>query len=289
MEETYKLNLIKKIWQKNTANNYLQYYNRNIRKSIGWKKLSKITYTDLDDIQKTLAHRKGTTLNTIKSLLNPIFKEAIRRGDILHNPVELIKRVKVDKRERITTRTLETSLSMIKKLYNSVDKYTSNLVPTKELNAYLYLLLLTAHRFGELIKLTTNNIYLDKDLIISPSDITKTKEEYHFPIPTECKEYFKTIQSGLIFPNLKYSSVADYFRKLVSLSEIEFFKDKTLTPHDTRSLLLNVMIRDCKIDSRLADFCLDHSATGVIAHYLDFHYEDKKIAYNQYWDKIRDM
>ena len=35
------------------------------------------------------------------------------------------------------------------------------------------------------------------------------------------------------------------------------------------------MMRDCKIDSRLADFCLEHYQGKVISHYLDFTYEDK--------------
>jgi len=146
---------------------------------------------------------------------------------------------------------------------------------------------MSAHRYGELLKLTIDDLYLDKDLIISPSYITKTNEEYYFPIPYECKDYLKSIKSGLLFPNLRYTAVADYFKKLVRLSEIEFFKDKSLTPHDTRTLLLNTMIRDCKIDSRLADYCLEHSPNGVIAHYLDFHYEDKKIAFEKYWEFLR--
>jgi len=83
------------------------------------------------------------------------------------------------------------------------------------------------------------------------------------------------------------SSVADYFKKLVAISEIDLFKNKNLTPHDTRSLMLNVMIKHCQIDSRLADYCLEHSAEGVIAHYLDFNYEDKKNAFKKYWDLVR--
>jgi len=288
-DEAYRINIIKKIWREDTtAKNYLKYYNKNMRKQIGWKKLSKITYTDLDNILKTLAHTKGTMHNQLKKILNPIFKEAIRRGEVDKNPAELLKRVTEKKKEKITKRTLEDSLTMAIKLYKAIGIYKPKTTLKNELNAYLYLLVMSAHRYGELLKLKRDDVYLDKDLIISPSHITKTNEEYYYPIPNECKEYFISIKEGLLFPNLRYSAVADYFKKLVRLSNIEFLKDKNLTPHDTRSLLLNIMIRDCKVDSRLADFCLEHSPNGVIAHYLDFHYDDKKLAFKKYWNLIRE-
>jgi transcriptional regulator len=79
------------------------------------KKLSKITYTDLEDILKSLSHTKGTSKNTLKKILNPIFKEALRRGEVNHNPADLLIRVKEDKKEKITKRTLEDSLVIVKK------------------------------------------------------------------------------------------------------------------------------------------------------------------------------
>lgn len=287
-EEMYKHNIIKKVWKEDTtALKYKQYYNKYIKKDLGWRKLSKISYSDLDNILKQLSHTKGTQHNMLKKILNPIFKEALKRNEVNSNPAELLKRVKEDKREKITQRTLEDSLTIVRKLYNAIALYKPKQTLTNELNAYLYLLLMTAHRYGELLKLTVNDIYLDKDLIVSPANITKTKEDYFFPIPNECKSYFQTVKSGLLFPNLRYTSVADYFKKLVALTDIELFNGKSITPHDTRSLLLSVMMRNCKIDSRLADYCLEHSTNGVIAHYLDFHYEDKKEAFKQYWELLR--
>ncbi|MCK5111212.1 MAG: hypothetical protein KAQ94_06795 [Arcobacteraceae bacterium] len=47
------------------------------------------------------------------------------------------------------------------------------------------------------------------------------------------------------------------------------------------------MIRECKIDSMLADYCLEHKQSGVIEHYLDFNYEDKKSAFDKYWELVR--
>jgi len=50
--------------------------------------------------------------------------------------------------------------------------------------------------------------------------------------------------------------------------------------------MLYVMMRDCKIDSRLVDFCLEHYQGKVISHYLDFSYKDKKEAFINYWGII---
>jgi len=275
--ERYDLMIKGKKWRKDTtARAYLQFYKKYMKKPLGWKKLSKITYTDLDDILKSIAHTSGTQHNQLKKILNPIYKEALKRGEVNSNPAALIERYKESKKEKISKRTTEDNLVLAKKLYKAIGLYKPKQSLKNELNAYLYLLLLTAHRYGELLKLTREDIYLDKSLIISPANITKTNEDYHYPIPEECVEYFKSVKEGKLFPNLRYSSVADYFKKLVALSGIEFFNGKSLTPHDTRSLMLHVMMRNCKIDSRLADFCLEHYQGEVISHYLDFTYEDNR-------------
>jgi len=77
------------------------------------------------------------------------------------------------------------------------------------------------------------------------------------------------------------------FKKFVKQADIKFYKGKNISLHDTRRFLLTIMIRDCGIDSVLADTCLNHQQKGIIRHYLAFTYEDKKKAYNMYWDLIR--
>lgn len=39
--------------------------------------------------------------------------------------------------------------------------------------------------------------------------------------------------------------------------------------------MLNIMIKECNIDSRLADYCLEYKERDVIKHYLSFNYFDK--------------
>jgi len=78
------------------------------------------------------------------------------------------------------------------------------------------------------------------------------------------------------------------FQRIVKNANIQLLKEKKLTIHDTRSLMLNIMIEN-GIDSRLADSCLDHKQSGVIEHYLDYSYEEKVKAYKKYWKKVRSL
>ncbi len=146
---------------------------------------------------------------------------------------------------------------------------------------------MTAHRHGELRLLRIEDCYLDKKMIIAPKTITKTKEDYRYPIPDEVIPYLETIKEGLIFPTLKKGSVYAIFQRLVQLADVKTFNNKRISAHDMRRLLLSIMIRDLKIDSVLADSCLNHKQRGVINHYLSFQYKDIEEAYHKYWNYLR--
>jgi integrase len=283
-----KNNVKNEIWREDTtAYNYRIYYENHIKNTIGHKKLNKITYSDLDNIIQNLLTNTGPSKNILKKILNPIMNDALKRGEINSNPALLLPHYKISKKEKLTYRTDEDSLTIARKLYSGISNYKPIAKLSPELNILMYLFILTSHRYSELLKLTKDDVYIVKKLIISPSSITKTKEDYHFPIPDECIEYIESIESGLLFPNLKYNAFRDYFKKLTKISNINTFKDKTISAHDTRRLMLNIMIRHCKIDSMLADTCLDHKQSGVVEHYLDFTYQDKKEAFQKYWDIVR--
>lgn len=157
----------------------------------------------------------------------------------------------------------------------------------EEFKNYLMMIVMTAHRHGELRLLKIEDCYIDRKIVIAPKSITKTKEDYRYPLPDELIPYLKTIKTGLIFPTVKKGSVYMMFQRLVELAGIETFHNKRISPHDMRRLLLSIMIRDLKIDSVLADTCLNHKQRGTIKHYLSFEYKDIEEAYNQYWELIR--
>lgn len=276
-------------WRKTTVIQYSNFYEGYIKKSIGHKKLDKITYEDLEKILENLNHTKGSYRNRIYRILTPFFDKAIKRGEINNNPCESLKYEKVDKKEKLEKRVIEDKLTIARILYKAFVNHKARYTRQRgEVNIYFLLLLLSGHRQNEIIQLTRDDCYLDEGKIISPASITKTKTDYDFPIPKECKEWIKNKNSGeLLFPNMNLKSIYFQFQNILDKTEIQLYKDKKFSPHDMRSLLLNIMIQNCKVDSRLADTCLEHKQEKVIEHYLNFSYKDKKKAFKKYWKKIR--
>jgi len=288
-EERKKISLNNGTWKPRTVENYDYFYNRYIKNTIGYKKLSKITYEDLRKIYDVeMAHVENSTKNQFKRIVRPIFVEEVKKGNIHTNVIDIIETYNMPVRETLELRTDENNLDIVKKLYKAVPQYEALAYHQKEeFRNYLMMIVMTAHRHGELRELTIEDCYLDKRMIIAPKTITKTKEDYRYPIPEELIPYLETIKSGLIFPTIKKGSVDMMFQRLVKLAGIETFKGKRISPHDMRRLMLSVMIRDLRIDSVLADTCLNHKQRGVINHYLSFTYDDIKSSYEKYWKIIR--
>jgi len=277
-------------WTNNTPRNYQYFYEAHIKDVIGHKKLDKITYEDLQKVLDKLSDRQGGTKNTFKRLMRPLFEEAIKNDIIKDNVINKLETQKEGSNKNIELRTSEEALSIVKNIYNAIPQYkVLSKTQDPEIKMFLYMVLLTAHRKGEIMKLTKEDVVMEEKKIISPASITKTKEDYHFPIPKECLEYIDNIESGLLFPTLKRGSTHAIFQRLLKLTDIKFYKGKSLAIHDTRRLMLTIMITDCKIDGMLADACLSHKQRGVIKHYLSFSYKDIKKSYKKYWKKIKKL
>ena len=283
--ERYKNHLSEGIWKEaTTAKVYLNYYKKYIEKEIGEKKLVKISSKDIEKIMTKLSHTQITMYNQLKKILNPIFNEAIKRGEIKINPMPKIEKQEHKIKKELQERIEETPLVVMQKLYKAVEIYKPKKKLQNELNNYLYLLLLSGHRYGELLQLSKEDIDMSEQKIISPPSITKTKEIYNFPLPLEILEYLTSIDTGKIFKNLKYSSVADYFKKLVTLANIYTTDKKTITSHDIRAMMFQIMVQECHIESRLAEECLDQKQDTK----LHFSYDEKRDAFEKYWKVLRD-
>lgn len=276
-------------WRPTTATQYFNFYEGYIKKSIGHYKLNKIKYEHLENILDSLNHTSGSYKNRLFRVLNPFFEQSIKRGEIHFNPCKLLKYEKVNKKEKIEKRVVEDNITIARILYKTFTNYRARYTHQRgEINVFFLMLLLTGHRQNEILLLTKNDCYLEEGKIISPASITKSKVDYMFPIPKECKEWINNKKDGeLLFPNMKLKSIYFQFQNILKTTEIQLYNDKKFSPHDMRSLLLNIMIKDCKIDSRLADTCLEHKQPEVIDHYLNFSFKDKKKAFKKYWKKIR--
>lgn len=288
-DERKTICLQNKTWKPRTVESYDYFYNRYIRNTIGHKKPSKITYDDLRKLYDVeMSHVENSTKNQFKRIVRPIFTEEIKKGNIHTNIIDTIETYKMPVREHLELRTDARNIDILRKLYKAIPQYEALAKYQKdEFRSFLTLVVMTAHRHGELRELRIEDCYISKKMIIAPKTITKTKEDYRFPLPEEIIPYLETIKSGLIFPTLKKGSVDMMFQRLLKLAGVETFYGKRISAHDMRRLLLTVMIRDLKIDSVLADSCLNHKQRGVINHYLSFTYEDVKDSYIKYWDYIR--
>lgn len=276
-------------WSELTIKHYNYFYYKHIDKVIGKKKLHRITLSNLEQIHLNMADKEGGTKNRLQKLLYPIFDDGIKKGLVNKNIALDLKKHKIGKLKKIKDRTASSHLTIAQSLYKAIPQYKVHCKAQEvEIKTYLYMLILTAHRKGELLKLKKEDVVFKEKKIISPPEITKTKEEYHFPIPDECLEYIENIDSGLLFPTLKHASIYGIFQRLFNIAKdigkIDFYKNKTISPHDMRRIMLHIMIMNCSVDSMLADSCLSHKQEGSTKNYLDFSDENIREAYQKYWD-----
>ena len=284
-------------WQESTAKNQILFYEYYLKEKLGNFKLDKITYSHLIDIRNNMNCKNGRR-NMLKLQLSPIFEDAIKRNEIYKNPAKSLDTLPTERKEKVSLRTFDNSLEIFNKLYKAVLDFKTYKNKDGKYNEFFKFLMLTGHRYGEVIQLRKEDCFIERNMIISPNNITKTKEQYEFPIPPLCLDYIKSIESGLLFPNITYSTIRVMFSKiLIGSAEHPVWKyklnqgsgvnlknGKHLTPHDLRSIIMNIMIRDCKIDVMLADYCLEHKARGVLSHYLDYEYQDKVMAFQKFWE-----
>lgn len=293
-DERYERKVRNNEWNEITARGYKYFYNAHIRELIGWKKISKIDYNDLEKVGDKLAYRQGGSKNQFKRMMNSLFDDCVKKGLIAKNIILDVKTHQEGKTKNIEQISNEDFLSIVRKMYEGIPYFTIQnnwgIKTEEEITEYrifLYMVLLTAHRYGEILKLKKENVIFSENKIISPKTITKTKEDYHFPIPMECRAYIESIESGLLFPTINKSAIWHVYQRYIRDCGINVYEGKKLSIHDTRRLMLSVMIMDCEIDSRLADSCLNHKQKGVIKHYLHFQYKDIVGAYEKYWKKIK--
>lgn len=278
-------------WNDLTIQNYNYFYYKHIDKAIGKRKLHRIKLTDLEQIHKNMSKQQGGTKNRLQKLLYPIFEDGIKQGLVNKNVSIDLKKHKIGKLKKIKERTASSHLTIARALYKAIPLYQVHCKAQElEIKTYLYMVVLTAHRIGEILQLTKEDVVMDEKKIISPAKITKTSEDYHFPIPDECLAYIENIESGLLFPTLKRGSIYNIFQRLVKiaveLNDIKLYDGKTVSPHDMRRIMLHIMVINCKVDSMLADSCLSHKQKGSSKNYVDFTDEDVGAAYEKYWDKL---
>ena len=287
--EKLELNLKNHKWADSTVKTNKYFFDKHISPIIGKKKIEKIRYEEVMKIINSFKKEQSSSINTVIGILRPIFEEELKKGHILKNIMLDVKKAPVSiQRAELTKRTEVKTANIARKLYSAIPLYSQAKKSSIEQHQmFLYMLLLTAHRYGELNNLEKKHCNLETRKIIAPAKITKTNEDYHFPIPDECYEFIKNAPDGKLFNVPRGGTASRIFHRLLVKAEIETINNHSISMHDTRRLMLSIMIKDLKIDSRMADYCLEHKPQGTIKHYLNLDYDTKVECYNKYWDFLR--
>ncbi len=279
-------------WAYNTVKNRRHFFNRYIKneKRIGKKKVEKITYDDIKIFLNQFTH--SSSINTAIDILRPIFNEAYEK-DIIHKNLmksKSFKKKRYATKSEIKTRAENKQADIIKSLYESIKYYDKELARPKNVEshkAYLYMIVMTAHRYGEILQLRKEHCNLEKMKIKAPKEITKT-DDYEYPLPIEVYDYIKNHKGGLLFESPSGGSADRVFKRLVNLAEIKLVENHQISSHDCRRMLMSVMLEKLGIDSTIADYCLEHKQNDIKAHYLQLEYETKVKAFEKYWAFLRD-
>lgn len=271
----------------NTIKSYSKFYKKWLEPSLKNKKLSEVSENDLILIfEKGLKNNGSSNKKNLKKILMPIFKVGLEKEYIKKNILEndFFKFKKEVKKQKISQRTNLRHLEIAQKLYKTIDFYESQFKKQREeLKIFLYLFLMTGHRYGELLKLEKENIVLGEQKIKVFKDITKTNIITYFPFPQECYDFFTKIDAGKVFKNIEYGSIYGIFKRLKNKANLDF----EISAHEIRNLLLNSLIA-LGIDSSLVNrACLDHNQDEVFEAYLDIDFEQKKKIYEIYWENLR--
>ena len=281
-------------WKENTRKHYINFYDIVIRDTLGRKALNKITAKDILNLKKQYSHKSISYQNRIKSLISPIIDDAIINGDLEYNPLSILKNEVAPSAQSVSEKVIDNELEIAKKMYSKLvnkevqyisDYHHRRFDHNEETNALFTLMLMTVHRFGELLQLKKSDIYKNK--IISPKEITKTNRPYEFPFPLELNDYVEKIgNNDLLFPNLNRAMISVRFQKLIQNLNLTVVKNKTITAHDLRRIFTTILAKE-RVDINLIDYALEHKIRGVMSHYLHYSYDDKKEVFDKYWELIR--
>lgn len=147
-----------------TRCNYIHLYDKHVKDSIGKRKLSAISYSDVYNFYAELSRVKGlkiSTIQSINSILWQLFDIAERDGLIRKNPsngamATLSKRLKEDQEKR-NALTIEQQNALLDYVYSN-EKY-------RRYGVLFTVLLGTGMRIGEALGLTWSNVDFKKNTI----------------------------------------------------------------------------------------------------------------------------
>lgn len=244
---------------KSMLNNY-------ILKEFGARKVSSITYEDIQTLHASLNHMRVRS-NRILSLLHTMFKLAVQWRMRTDNPVSGIKKYQEHKR----TRWLQGD--EMKRLINVLDAY-----PNQTTANIIRLLLLTGARKHEVLEATWDQFDLENGVWTKRAHTTKQKKIDHTPLspPTLAilKELEKEKEDSLfLFPGRAQGKpIQDIKKAWTAIRKRADLKDFTI--HDLRHTYAS-HLASSGLSLRIVGKLLGHTQASTTLRYA--HLADKPL------------
>lgn len=234
----------------NTMNNYRSY----IKKCSVLHKRP-IRDIKIGEVERVIKNLTPPGQRQLKSLLNRVFRYALKYDIINKNIIEFIETEPVNSKTRPAFTKEE-----VQQLLN-YDKHP--------LSCTLKLLLYTGMRIGELLDIKTENVHLEEGYIIGGN---KTKAGTNRVIPIH--DEIKPLVAELYNPESKYLIVTTFLKRQVSYTNyMNYFwnimkKDLNLnhSPHSTRHTF-TTYIQECGADRVAVQRIIGHQNKDVTDRY----------------------
>jgi integrase len=171
--------------RKRTGEQDRRYIEQVIRPKLGSRKVSAITFGDLDGVHRGLTSDNGPyTANRVAALLSKMFALAIRWEMRADNPAKGIERNVEEKRYRYLNgdelRRLSAALAVC---------------PSQKAANAVRLLLLTGARRNEVLGATWDQFDLEAGIWTKPSSHTKAKREHRVPLSAPARQLLVDVRA----------------------------------------------------------------------------------------------
>lgn len=178
-----------------TADAWARRYSKNVQPIIGSMRLADLHRREVGRVLDPILKRgKSVEAARVFEDLRAMFRWAVARGDLEHNPVEAMRSPgKAQVRERVL------SDEEIKKLWNGLPKA---LPRSKAVQGIIRLCLLTGQRVGEVSGMRASELDLQRALWTIPGVRTKNKHQHAVPLSNLALELIGDVEEvNFLFPN----------------------------------------------------------------------------------------
>lgn len=266
-------------------------YNKNIKSVIGHLRINNVTKAHLEKIISNMTDNNSSpgTIKKVKTILNPIFKEAFQNEIVSRNILEAIKFGEDIPKPPLTDRINEPLLNAIRKIYQVAIEGQDN-----EHKAVWLISIMCSRRIGEIVELDYESII--NGVVNVKAGTTKSYQHLHsnataekFPLPKEVLEIIGT-GTGRIFKYKTRAYIESYKKLVNNKAKLELkplATDYPILSHENRNFIMSIQAKEFGRDF-VGSACLSHSdKSNINERYNSIEYSDIENIFKNYWKKLR--